>query len=433
MNTLDGSRDEIRLSWPIIDRFAGRFRFTSAAQPNEPALVDVGATNEHIALAGRNLDDFVGVPPQDPRVVPAERLAANSDQIDPQEIVVLMLCGGLSFRSHGEIHPLKLLQDPETKESRTLLDRQLDRIAASPLRKSPSVIAATPMNEEAIKLHIGGRSSPETQIRICTGGLAPRLLPYQRASGPPLVVREPSGEISYNPTGHLEALRWLILSGMLSEFVRSKVIVMASYSNWGRVFDSKMIEIAGFLSRAAKSDSRLLFLAEVTQRQIEKRKGSILVADSANPDNLRLVKLSYGQGRPRFPSESRILMSTNTLYFSTTNLLERLRTKAPSSCDLIGSDAVTHMLRDAARFGRRDELSRLFETSFPVEPHLIPSPSDSPAVFLRAERDLDQLSLLPESSLMKPIEVSNDRAVSLKLPGDFENPAKLRWIFHHET
>ena len=367
MNMLDDKRDEIRLSLPIVERLAGRFRFASAAGPalDEDEVVDIQATNEHVALADRKLDDFVAVSPRDPRVMQAEHLAADRGQIDPREIVLVLLCGGLSFRSGGEIHPLKIVENPNDGKGRALLDLQLDRVARSPLHSSRCILVGTPYNEQGLRFHLDGLPSVR-RPHLCIGGLAPRLLPRQKRYGFPLPFREPSGEISYNPVGHLEALRWLILSGMLCNFVQSKVIVIASYSNWGQVFDSTMMEIAGFLSRVAITDRGLLFIAEVTQRDSEKRQGSMLVSEDNSLKDLRLVKFSYGAGKPQFPNGKRILMSTNTLYFSTSNLLERLRLNAAFVSIPSTTESVTQLLSTAGEFRQRDEVSRLFDTSFPV-------------------------------------------------------------------
>src|SRR2546428_14037442 len=70
------ARDEIRLSWPIIERLAGQFRLVGSPGPSndEPTPVDAQATNEHLALSGRRPDEFVTVTPLDPRGIRAERL-----------------------------------------------------------------------------------------------------------------------------------------------------------------------------------------------------------------------------------------------------------------------------------------------------------------------------------------------------------------------
>lgn len=434
MNLLDEARDEIRLSWPIVERLAGRFRLAGSPVPNgdELAPVDVQVTNEGLALAGRCLDDFLTVPPLDPRVIRAERALAASSLIDPKEIVLLLLCGGLSFRSQGKIHPLIYLQDPHSGRCQTLLDWQLDRLFDSPLGASTCVIVATPLNEGDLRHHLES-FPPERSPRVCVGGLAPRLLPVQRTSGSPLLMHESSGEIAYNPVGHLEALRWFILSGLLAEFAESQVIIIASYSNWGRIFNQATVGLAGAMARTAQTDGEVLFFAEVTRREMDKERGSVLVATDSSPDNLRLVKDSYGRGRPRLTQGDSVLMSTNMLYFSIPNLLGRLREAGTSVALPATNDAILQLLRDAVEGRRRDQLARLFEAAFPVEPHLIPVSADGAPTFLRVERDLDQLTLIPGPSLMKAVEVNADRGVFLKLPSDFEDPAKLAFVFDHES
>jgi hypothetical protein len=433
MKLLDEARDEIQLSRPIVEGLAGRFRLTGSPGlgSDAPALVNVQATNGQLALSGRRLDEFVAVPPSDPRVIYAESEPIAASRIDPTKIALLLLCGGLSFRTHGKIHPLMPLQDPQTGRNRTLLDRQLDRLFESPLGTANCVIVATPLNEGDLRHHLEGLLS-ERRLRVCVGGLAPRLSPVQHTSGSPLLMHDPSGEISYNPVGHLEALRWFVLSGMLAEFADAQVIIIASYSNWGRIFNQETIDIAGTLARTAQTDEGVLFFVEVTRSEMNKERGSILVATDVSPGDLRLVKDSYGQGRPRLAQGDSILLSTNTLHFSIPNLLERLR-KASPSVDLPDtSDAIIQLLRNAAEGRRRDQLSRLFETTFPVEPYLIPVPADGTPEFLRVERDLDQLTLIPGPSPMKAVEVNPHRGVFLKLPSDFENSAKLAFVFNHE-
>jgi hypothetical protein len=125
-------------------------------------------------------------------------------------------------------------------------------------------------------------------------------------------------------------------------------------------------------------------------------------------------------------------MSTNTLHFYIPSLLGRLREACCSVGLPAGGDAVWRLLHDAAEGRRRDDLARLFEAAFPVEPHLIPVPAAGAPEFLRVERDLDQLTLLSGPSLMKAVEVNPDRGVFLKLPSDFEDPAKLAFVFDHE-
>ena len=73
------------------------------------------------------------------------------------------------------------------------------------------------------------------------------------------------------------------------------------------------------------------------------------------------------------------------------------------------TEAVLQLLRDAADLRRIDELANLFDASFPVEPHLIPVPSEGRPAFLRVERDLDQLTLMLGQPLMKAVEVPGDR------------------------
>ncbi len=430
MNMLDTTRDEIQLTSAIVDTFAGRFVFTSSSDSaaQQPQPVDPKATNAQVALRGQPLEDFMAVPPGDPRVVLLDEVVGSTQPLAPQKMAMVLLCGGLSFRSQHKVHPLRRVTDPQTGETRTLLDRQLDRLDASPLKEAARLIAGTPLNEAAFRTHLL-TYPPEKRPRLYIGGLAPRLLPVQNASGPSLVLREPSGTISYNPAGHLDALRWLVVSGVLRDLLEAEVILMMSYSNWGRIFTEETLRLANFVVTTTQAHPETLMFVEVPPRPSEKETCSLLVANSINDQNLRLVKYNYGQGRPRISPGTSVLMSTNTLYFSVPNLLRRLHHAAPTM-GLPGDRAhLVQLLHDAAEGHRRSQLATLFDTALPVEPHLIPTSQDGAVSFLRAERDLDQLTLIPGPSPAKAVQVPADREVSLKRISDFEAPDKQRFLF----
>jgi hypothetical protein len=427
MRELDENRDEVRLSTAIVERLQGRFRLTGTAMDgdNAPLPVDVAATNEQLVLRGRRLDEFTAVPPTDGRVMQLEEVLKQPQQLLPMDIVLLLLCGGMSFRSGGEIHPLKAIHPPQGGRATSLLERQLNRLDMSPLREATCYIVATPLNDKALNSHLA--TIHYGRAHLYTGGLAPTLSPSQQRDSPPIVMREVSGDIAYNPIGHLEALRWFILSGMLSQSMHSKVAITASYSNWGRIFTGAMVAIAGTMDRLARNDPSILFLVEVTRRLSGEEKGSMLVAGIDDSENLRLVKPSYGRGEPRLAEGPFILLSTNTLYFSIPALVARLQASA-RAVGISTSDSLLSLLHDAARGLRRSQLADLFEASFPVEAQLIPTYSGKAVAYLRPERDLDQLTLIPGPSLMRAVEVGPDRAVFLKMTSDFENPAKLAYL-----
>ena len=427
---IDESRDEVRLGWPVARRFAGRFKFSDdAATGRGPFPVDTGATNEELVLSGHHLGNFKAISPGDTHVIQARAVVSGGYEIEASRIVVLMLCGGMSFRTQGSIHPLMPFPDPrEPRNTKTLLDWQLDRLSDSPLAASECLIAATPLNEDSLRRHLEKRRSAR-RVGMSIGGLAPRLAPAQPATGEPLVIREPSGQISYNPIGHMEALRWFVLHGLLGEFLDRLIVMIVSYSNWGRVFDATTVRIAGYAASVFDASDAAILLAEVTNREVDVEPGSMLVTGKSNSDDLRLVKYSYGRGRPRFPNSSHILMSTNTLYFSVRNLLARLKTAAPAAGMPADEIAVAGLLRSAAQTHSRDQLSKIFDAAFPVEPFLIPAPAATAPDFLRVERDLDQLTLMPGPAVMRPVEVDPDRGVFMKTPADFGNPEKLAFMF----
>ena len=429
MNSIDESCDEIRLTSFILDRLRGHFHFagTPGLEVSMLLPVDVPATNQELVMNGKGLAEFVQVVPGDPGVVPGEAVVESSGELCPSAVAFLLLCGGLSFRSEGEIHPLKTLAYPNGGQT-TLLDLQMDRMAKSPFKKSVCFVVATPLNEAALSSHLAGQRS-ETGPRLYTGGLAPRLSPNQCNSGPPSVVRDSFGRISYNPVGHLEALRWFVLSGALAQVADCDVAILISYSNWGKVFTNKTLDFSNLLKKSAECDPNLLFLVEVVPRSHEKRTGSMLVAPRDNRTDFKLVKYGYAQGRPASPAIGDILMSTNTWHVSVPNLLRRLQ----GFSHLIGlageRAALVDLLNDAARGRQRSKLSDLFEYSFPAGPQLIPTLVNGNLSFLRAERDLDQLSLISGPPLIRVVQVKPDRAISLKVPADFENPANRKLLF----
>jgi hypothetical protein len=430
MSEIEETRDEIRLSKFIVDQLQSRFHFTGVhpSNSNTPFPVDVSATNQELILQGKGLDEFTLIPPADRRVMQCDYVLRSEKEIDPATVVLLMLCGGMSFRSNGQIHPLKAIPDLAGTTSVTLLDRQLNRISNSPLQKSACLVVGTPFNEDALKTHLA-KLPEERRSVLYTGGLAAKLSPAQSDFGPPIVMRDPSGRIAYNPIGHLEALRWFILSGSLARFVETDVVILFSYSNWGRIFTNATLKIANLLKRLSEDDSQSIFLVEVAPRLLDKKTGSLLVASIDNPSKLQLVKYGYGQGKPLHASGASTLMSTNTWYVSVPNLLKRLKSFLPA-IDLGDTPAALRgLLLDASVGKRRDQLAGLFEASFPVAPQLIPASQDGFVSFLRIERDLDQLSLVRGLSAVKAVQVNPDRAVSLKVPADFENPAKLKFLF----
>jgi hypothetical protein len=429
MDLIDESRDEIRLSKFILDRLEGRFRLVGTPLHNGVAAlpVDVIATNEALVMEGRALGQFTHVLPGNAAVIAGDGVCDSSGEIAPSAVALVLLCGGLSFRSRGEIHPLRILIDPNGART-TLLDRQLDRIAQSTFSESTCFIVGTPLNELALKTHLV-ELPPDRRPQLYTGGLAPRLLANQRNLGSPTVMRDSFGRISYNPIGHLEALRWFVLSGALAEVAESDVAILISYSNWGKLFTGRTLDFANVLKKLALTDPNLLFLVEVVPRSHEKKTGSMLVAPSDDPADLKLVKYGYAHGHPTLTADRDILMSTNTWHVSIPNLLGRLQ----KSTQLLGlaneRAALLDVLKDTAGGRRRDELSNAFEGALPTAPQLIPTSVDGRLSFLRVERDLDQLSLIRGSPVMKALQVTADRSVSLKVPADFEDPAKRKLLF----
>ena len=135
-----------------------------------------------------------------------------------------------------------------------------------------------------------------------------------------------------------------------------------SYSNWGTVFTDTTLKIANRLRRFAENDSRLLFLVEVTPRLLPKKTGSLLVAASDHPTELKLVKYGYGRGAPKHSTDLYTLMSINTWYVSIPNLLNRLRSFSTAVSRADEGCALLELLADASEGERREELSGLFDS-----------------------------------------------------------------------
>jgi UTP--glucose-1-phosphate uridylyltransferase len=422
--TDDAAPDEVQLAG-VLERFGSRwcFRHGEAASGAPPWPVDVSASNGALVLGGWRLDDFVGIGPNDARVPRLIDIPAPAKTLEPEQLAVILLCGGLGSRSGGRVHPLLPIKHAGSRRTRTLLDLQLDRLAHSHLAGAKLLILGSLLNEAEIRQYLARRPGAQ-QPRLYLGGLVPRLTVLQMPDAPPLLYRDPLGHRSYNPAGHLDALRWLVGSGVLAQLDSVEVLMIASYSNWGRIFSVEALSLA---TRAAERSRRirgLLFMVEVTPRPREKRTGSLLATRVDSPQQLRLVKFGYGQGVPNLPQNERMLMSTNTIYVSVAAFLRRLRQAAPAIGLQANPEATTRLLRDAATGRRRAEACALFDAAFPVEPLLTRKRSKEDTAVLQAERDLDQLSLLVGPSPLWAIEVGSDRAVSVKSATDLRDPVK---------
>jgi hypothetical protein len=383
----------------------------------------VAATSTDLALAGHDLDGFGAVPPGDGRVPGLETVIAGA--LHPEDLAVLVLCGGQSMRSGGKIHPLLPIRLPGTQAT-TLLDLQLERLARSPLAPARFLIAASVLNEDEIRRHL---SQPRHwQLTIYRQGITPLLTIDQRRGSPPRIERDAHGRILNVSTGHFDTLRWLVVRGLLLDLLDKQAILIYSYSNFGRVLDATALALAAECARTAREDATL-FLAEVVKRAASKPTGSILTVAEHAPSDLRLVKYTYGRGHPLLPSGGDVLMSSNNLYFSVSCVVERLRLACPAIGREPTSDTVVDLLGRAASGDERPVAAALFDAAFPVHPFMtIVRPQEGKEA-LRVERDLDQISLLDARSPMCAVEVPPERAVSIKMPADLESPEKREYLF----
>lgn len=420
------SRDEYQLAG-VLERLAGRWRFLAPGpvSSDEAAPVDVAATNEALVLRGQHLADFRALAPQAPGVPPLADLVRDSP-LDPKDVAVVLLCGGLGTRSGGAVHPLLTVNDPRNGRKRALLDLHLERLAGSALRGASVMLLGSLLNEVALREHLTS-VAPELRPELYTAGLAPRLALNQLPTGPLVLHQDPISGPSYNPTGHLDALRWLVVGGQLGNLRDRRVVVVLSYSNVGHVYGPETLALGAFAVGRAERDPGALFTAEVVARPSEKATGSVL-AVGEDRSALRLVKGGYGTGKVARPGPWS-LMSTNTLYFPLEAVWQRLIEAAAVTGLSRGEADVVALLRAAALGRDRAKACDLFDAAFDIDPVLNCKQLASGVVVLQAERDLDQLSLLPGPVVLSAVEVGPDRAVSVKLPSDLQNPEKQRYLF----
>ena len=423
---VDVHSDEIQLSAELCTRFAGHFRFAeqTAYVTAGPLLVDTLATNREQVLSGHSLSEFTTVPVGATWIPRVEDLP--DEELDPKRIAVVLLAGGLSFRSGGIIHPLLTLEDPVGRDRHTLIRRQLNRLAGSPVAAAKVFIVGTLSNRDTIEREV---FQPDRRPTVYAGGLAPRLAVRQHRTGAPILAGSDPGVPSYNPLGHFEALRWLILSGSMADVVDLDiaVIVVMSYSNWGHVFSPTTLRLARSAARRQEADPRFFLLGEVERCPRGKQAGSILVQRSDEIRTPRLVKYNYGSGNLNVAPGDTILMSTNTLYFGVRNVLHRLA-DAANRLSPEGLDLRT-LFAEAKSGQRRRQLLAVFDEAFPVAPQLIATRTGAGTEFLRIERDLDQLTLLEGELPFAAVLVEGERAVFIKLPEDLADPAKRAYLF----
>ncbi len=376
--------DEVELA-DVLEPLRGHLRL------DDHGRVDVHATNRHLLLGGRSLGDFRLATEGDV----ATRLEELADAQAKARIGVVVLAGGLNTRGGGEFGPLRKLGP------RTMLGHYLDRLRRSELGDAPVLVFCSPLNSAELEQAFQGNDDISAFYR---GGLAPRLAEVQSPDGP--LVAAPGG--GWNPTGHFDALRWLVISGALECVWDVDVLLIHSLTNVGN-----FLRQAHEISRIVV-DSGVLAAVEVTPRPLDKRSGSVLVVDECGCH--RLLKYGYGPGQPAVRQSTHQLMSTNTWWFSMATLKRQLRA--------VHEDART-IIRAAQNGQQRENAKLLIDTCFPVAPILSTKRLEDRLV-LQVERDLDQVSLLPVDLL--PLVVDTERATTVKGDSDLEKPG-VRELF----
>jgi hypothetical protein len=415
----------------VMAKLHGCWAFVPALEDSGAELreVDVPATNDRLVLGQGGLGKYTAIRPDDARLPRMADVMATAQPLAANRLALILLCGGLNTRSAGKVHPLAVVRDPLSGRTASLLSLQLQRIRHSPLADAKLLLFASPLNAPDIRTHLA-EITMGLKPWVFSGGLVPRLARYQPSVGPPVPYRDAHGRQSYNPAGHVDALRWLVVHGLLAELRDIDVVITSSYSNWSdSLYGDTTLALAGFAARLSNANDDRLFVAEVMERPVSKRTGSFLVECVGQPGNMRLVKYAYGSGSPYLPRDTGILMSTNTLYFRVSALISRLL--AACLRDGIPSfrDEFLRWLSETAPLHRHNERATLFDAAFPIGPHLTIKRAPDGIEVIQAERDLDQLSLLGTPSPIQPVYVGEDRNLSVKQAEQLENPTVLRRMF----
>ncbi len=384
MNYISDDCDEVVLA-DVIEPLRG------CLQLDADGRVDVLETNRQLLLGGHSLDDFRLATAADVPIC----LEGLTNVEARSKTGVVVLAGGINTRGGGAFGPLRKLGP------RTILEHHIHRLQRSVIRDARVLVFCSPLNAASIEHAFRGSVEISGFYR---GGLTRRLAEFQPPDGS--VVLATDG--GWNPTGHFDALRWLVISGSLDLVWDLDILLVHSLTNVGDFYrDANAIIQVVF-------DSGALAAVEVTPRPLEKRSGSFLVVDRFGSH--RLLKYGYGPGHPVVGQADHQLMSTNTWWISL-SALKRLLRQVLDDC--------RSLVRAARNGQRRSEAKELIDTCLPVSPSLSIKRLENQTV-IQAERDLDQLSLNPVN--LMPIRVHPDRAISMKCDADLKKPGVLEFL-----
>lgn len=403
----------------MVNYLSNKWEFVTHSDEEfwEKIEVDIQKTNEKIVLNKKQLNQFTFANPDNPLIPDIREFKKILTCLSSAKVGILILCGGLGTRSKGRVNPLLLIKDKKDGKEKTLLDLKLERIKKSPFSQSKVLVLASELNGKAIKIHLRNRISEEDLI-FFEQDLVPRLKIHQSIQGPVSFHCDKSGQITYNPSGHFDALRSLVVKGFLAVLKEEKVLMISSYSNWGKIFNRDSLLAASYVVEQGKNNSETCLFIETTLKPSSKKTGSALVTELANPDRFLLVKYDYGRGSPILEGLQSVLMSTNTIYIHIDNLIKRLL----SFCKDLGlpqeKTDFLNVLKEIGRDQKNQKLETLFDLAFPVPPKLCLKVAKTGDRVIQIERDFDQISLVPQASLFKPIKVGPERSLSIKLPTD---------------
>lgn len=253
----------------LTQTFANKWVFLSDSR-----TVDVKATSSAVVINSNTLDRFCAINPDSENI--SKALEVEDEHIDAREVLLVILAGGLGTRSQGQVHPLQCIGN---KKSQTILQAHIERIRRSVFAPSEVIILTSIFNDRAISEYC----SLVAKCQTCCNGLQRRLLPCQTIGSVAFVDELPW--IGFNPEGHLGALRWLYVSGILGRSNQYKTILICSYSNWGDTFTPLSLRIASKVEKKGRHDSSYLGIVEVSQKTSQKRQDQCSVLIQGIPGN----------------------------------------------------------------------------------------------------------------------------------------------------
>jgi len=423
-NSLD--RPEIQLadlSFLLKNKLVFSEKFKKNGNQNS---VNIKKTNSQLVLKGKKLSDFRTINIDEKNLATIKFVSQNYSKYPAEKIWIILLCGGLSSRSMGKVNPLMTLEDKRFHK-KTLIDLKIEQIINSCMGSSKIALMASISNEENLRDHFLKNDIRLPEL-IYTNGSQKRLSLHQPSSGELNYYIDNQNNHFYNPEGHMGVLRWLVASGAITYMNSDSMILIASYSNWGDIFNSQTLKTMQYIKSLSELSKNSIIGVEVTKRLKNKKTGSILSEDPIRPGRFFLLKQAYGVGIPKMPDKyEHVLMGTNTWYVPVKVIINRLKNYAQKSGIKDFDKIPKNILKTLQKSNSQKQLLNLFDNAFPSFPYLslkkVPNDEDT----LQLEHDLDQLSLIDGINIT-PIIVPSKRAISFKRIEDIENKNEIKGL-----